>query len=301
MPYNRKKIYYVEGEWGGKECTKCGWFRYYWEFNKKKGGVFGRHAHCNRCRSLYNKKIYLSDTENRIKKQKEYRIIKKTEISEYKKQYYLDNKEKTIESRREYGRYYLNLQALYKTYGPKLTIEEDARETDTGYLEVRCALCNKYFIPTNQQVRNRINALNGKQAGESKIYCSEKCKELCPTYNQTVHPKGVISPNTIKRSFPADFRNMVLERDNHQCVICGSTDNLTVHHSDPFATCKMFENDMDGAFTLCEEHDKKAHSISGCTLPELRKASQEMIKELQEKGIDLNEVPEWALDKYLKK
>jgi 5-methylcytosine-specific restriction endonuclease McrA len=225
-------------------------------------------------------------------------VEKREHILQQQKGYRLDNREDILEQKKEHAASF----ALFNTYGYQLTIEEDARETVEGYLEVKCAHseCRKYFIPTNKQVHNRIQALNGNIPGESRLYCSENCKESCSLYQQRKYPKGFKNSNTIKRSFPAEFRNMVLERDNHQCVICGSTDNLTVHHSDPFATCKMFENDMDGAFTLCEEHDKNAHSISGCTLPELRKASQEMLKELQERGINLNEVPDWAINKYLK-
>lgn len=296
MSYNRKKVYYIEGEWGGKECKVCGHFRNWWEFYNSKSGFKGVHSTCKNCYNKYGKKRYAEKREDILQQNKEYYLDKKEELSLYHKQHYLDNREDILENRKEYAA----SPALFNTYAHQLTIEEQPRETDNGYLEVKCAHseCREYFIPTIQQVNNRIKALNGQKGGEHRLYCSEICKQECSLYGQVKYPKGFKTSNTIKRSFPVEFRNMVLERDNYQCVICGSTDNLTVHHSDPFATCKMFENDMDGAFTLCEEHDKKAHSISGCTLPELRKASQEMIKELQEKGINLNEVPEWALDKY---
>jgi 5-methylcytosine-specific restriction endonuclease McrA len=307
MPYNRKNVYYIEGEWGGKVCTVCGWFRNWWEFNKSKRDFNGYKSKCINCRH----KNYLNHREEKLEYAEQYRINNKEKIAKKDKKYYIKNKEKIIEYKKQYQinnkdriaekkKEYQFSPSLYKTYGHQLTIEEDARETEDGYLEVRCATCKDYFIPANVYVQRRVQSLNGQQPGECKLYCSESCKENCSIYRQLVKPKGTPSPNTIKRSFPTEFRNMVLERDNHQCVICGSTDNLTVHHNDPFAVCKMFENDMDSAFTLCERCNTRAHSVTGCTLPELKKASQKMIQELKERGVDLNEVPEWAINKYIR-
>ena len=47
-------------------------------------------------------------------------------------------------------------------------------------------------------------------------------------------------------------REEVLLRDGHQCVVCGSTFNLTVHHKDRSGRGEFFHNnDLDNLETVC--------------------------------------------------
>jgi formylmethanofuran dehydrogenase subunit E len=113
---------------------------------------------------------------------KEYNKNNKDHIKEYNKEYIKNNKEQIKEQKKEW---YKN-NAKYETYKDKLTIDEDSRLSEDGIsIEVKCRYCGKYFIPTNQQVRNRIQALSGTSAGEHSLYCSDGCKQECPIYNQT--------------------------------------------------------------------------------------------------------------------
>lgn len=52
-------------------------------------------------------------------------------------------------------------------------------------------------------------------------------------------------------------RKAALVRDNHQCVICGSTERLNVHHILPFSFWK--DNCLNNLITLCYWHHAAAH------------------------------------------
>jgi hypothetical protein len=77
--------------------------------------------------------------------------------------------------------------------------------------------------------------------GECRLYCSENCKQACPTYWQQKYPKGF--KHVTSREVNPYLRQMVLERDNWTCQICGKTSKeaqLHVHHMDPVAQNPMF-------------------------------------------------------------
>lgn len=54
-----------------------------------------------------------------------------------------------------------------------------------------------------------------------------------------------------KRRF-GGLRNKVLTRDNHKCQVCGSGNQLDVHH-------KIYINEMVNLITLCKSCHKKVH------------------------------------------
>lgn len=61
-------------------------------------------------------------------------------------------------------------------------------------------------------------------------------------------------------------RNEILIRDQHKCRICGSTDNLTVHHTQYHITPDgkkylpwMYDNKY--LITLCEKCHAKGHRL----------------------------------------
>jgi 5-methylcytosine-specific restriction endonuclease McrA len=285
MSYNKHKTYFIEGEWGGKVCIKCGWFRNWWEFNINKKGFKGYQNRCRECTKKYyvekrediHKKYYLDHREDKLKYQKEYNLDKK-----------------------EYQKEYKESPALFNIYSNQLTIEEQPRETVEGFLEVKCANseCREYFIPTNQQIQSRIQALKGQINGESRLYCSEKCKHECSLYRQRKYPKGFkTKPNGTE--FPAFVRDEIFKRDNYKCQICGGTHRLQAHHIYPGSTHPMLSNDVDNGITLCKKCHKKVHKLPGCGLQELASCSQRIKQDLDDKGIDPHEIPDWAVEKYM--
>jgi hypothetical protein len=173
----------------------------------------------------------------------------------------------------------LNLP-LYETYAPQLEKYEQThliKQNELDLLGVNCLYCNKVFVPTRKAVMNRIKSINGKHKdrshGENRLYCSESCKQACPTYGQISYPKGYAPASS--REMQPQFRKMVLERDNWTCQKCGKNkDNdleteLHAHHIDPVSQNPIESCDVDNGITLCIDCHHEAHQIPGCTLNEL--------------------------------
>jgi 5-methylcytosine-specific restriction endonuclease McrA len=160
----------------------------------------------------------------------------------------------------------------YERYKDTLGIYEEVRKQEgTNALEVKCTYCGRWFAPTYCETRNRINAMNRLNQGECRLYCSTNCKLACPTYGQKMYPKGF--KHTSSREVSTYLRQIVLERDNWTCQICGKTileAQLHVHHMDPVAQNPMFQNDMDSCVTLCKDCHKMVHSRIGCRYVDLR-------------------------------
>jgi 5-methylcytosine-specific restriction endonuclease McrA len=92
-----------------------------------------------------------------------------------------------------------------------------------------------------------------------------------PTPSCKMYPKGF--KHTTSREVSTYLRQMVLERDNWTCQICGKTIEeiqLHVHHMDPVAQNPMFQNDMDSCVTLCKICHKMVHSRRGCRYVDLQ-------------------------------
>jgi hypothetical protein len=164
------------------------------------------------------------------------------------------------------GGYSLSNIPTYNEYHSKLTIDEkpERDNLDQNILTVVCSYseCKKRFIPALKDVQERIRALNGKNYGEHRLYCSDECKNKCPIFNkhtyQDNHPK-----NSIKKTDEKEyqiFRKLVLHRDSYICQFCG--DKATdVHHERPQKLEPFFSLDPDYAWSCCEKcHYGKGHN-----------------------------------------
>lgn len=160
----------------------------------------------------------------------------------------------------------------YDTCKDKIGLYEEIRKQEgTEVLEVKCTYCGRWYAPKWYEVRNRLAAINNLNKGERRLYCSENCKLSCPTYGQRVYPKSF--KHTTSREVSTYLRQLVLERDNWVCQICGKAIEeiqLHVHHMDPVAQSPMFQNDMDSCITLCKDCHKMVHSRIGCRYVDLR-------------------------------
>ena len=80
----------------------------------------------------------------------------------------------------------------YNTYAQQLSWCESVRRNkdNSDILEVKCAYCGKWYIPTISSIINRINSIKGRSRGEGRLYCSDECKRECPIYNQKKWPKS---------------------------------------------------------------------------------------------------------------
>ena len=160
----------------------------------------------------------------------------------------------------------------YSAYKDKLGIYEETRkQKNTEILEAKCVYCGKWFSPTRGAVNNRLAAINVLSHGEGRLYCSENCKQACPTYGKKLYPKGF--KHVTSREVSTYLRQMVLERDNWTCQICGKTSKeaqLHCHHMDPATQNPMFQNVMDSCITLCKDCHKVVHRQRGCRYIDLR-------------------------------
>jgi len=174
---------------------------------------------------------------------------------------------------------YSNGPANYMSYCHLLTIEEDPVDTISGALKVRCAKCRKYFIPKQQEVNKRIQCLKGNYQGESRLYCSESCKDSCSIFgkhsNQTY--LNISYGNT--RPLQSSWKQLAIEekRSNSTdgklyCEQCGAGEcvGLIAHHTDPVINNPIESADIDNCTLLCKDCHKKVHKQPGCTLSELR-------------------------------
>jgi len=217
----------------------------------------------------YDKQRYRENREYNIERVKKYYKENKEARAEYYKQYYKKNKEDKI----EYSKQYRKSKALFDTFYHQIDWFEDVRRDPRNkeLLQVRCtnSSCKKWFNPTNTEIQCRIQSLNLKRRGEGRFYCSNKCKQSCSIYNQNKYPKGQKPYHS--RLDQAEWAELVKERDNYQCVRCGSIEGLVAHHIEGLNVNPLESADIDIGITLCSECDKKAHSEEGCRYIDLKK------------------------------
>lgn len=215
------------------------------------------------------KQHYKENTSQILKQQKQYYKDNIQRILKQAKQYRIDNILQVVEQKKQYNKG----NALFKTYFKRLEIFEEVRQCfeNLELLEVKCAYCGKWVIPTNLQVRNRLQAFGGTITGEQRFYCSENCKISCPIFNQKSWPKG-FKKATSREVVPL-LRQLVLERDNYTCQKCWATTEtaqLHVHHEKSYTLNKIMANDPDNCITLCKECHKRTHSREGCKYIDLK-------------------------------
>lgn len=157
--------------------------------------------------------------------------------------------------------------ALYDTHVNQLEPIEKAvpfEKDGMVLLKVECKKCGILFIPTRSQVDRRISSIKGTGKGGNNFYCSSECRENCSIFKQHKYPKGY-KPESNRPYVDQLWREMVLERDDFICQICGSEDNLIAHHIFPAAEYPMLANDFDNGICLCKScHYKKAHVDDRC-------------------------------------
>jgi len=268
-----------------KICSVCKEEKTIDEYYKRKDAKDGLRNTCKKCRKMCNK-LYYSDNKERVKQlHKQYYNNNIDTITRYNKQYYSDNKERVKqlhkrwrENKPEYNKQYRESIAKYKTYSDILNLYEDTKLADDGIsLLIKCKLCNNWFSPSNTEVRNRINAINGNIVSlgiENNFYCSERCKNMCSLYGMRFNSS--IYDIDDQRPLQSSLRAVVLERDNFICQACGAIERLVCHHIDPVKNNPIESADADNCVTLCIDCHKEAHQKDGCGYGELRKCQTEI-------------------------
>jgi 5-methylcytosine-specific restriction endonuclease McrA len=216
-----------------------------------------------------NKQWYKDNSEYVLKQQKQYYDDNAENRLAYSRRYYGDN----LKQINKQNKIRLERNALFKSYFKQLEVFEEIRPCPENLklLEVKCAYCGKWMKPTNLQIQNRLQVFNGQMSGECRFYCSENCKQSCPTFNQILWPRG-FKKATSREVVPL-LRQLVLERDAYTCQKCGATTEtaqLHVHHEKSYTLNKIMANDPDNCITLCKECHKEIHLRKGCTYNDLK-------------------------------
>ena len=158
---------------------------------------------------------------------------------------------------------------MYDTYSKQLSYADECRRYpfDRNILEVKCTYCGRWFTPTRSQVYDRIRALEGKQLGEQRLYCSNECKKACPIFGKILYPKGFQKETS--REVQPELRQLRFEIDKYRCQKCGKhQDELTVplhcHHIEGIRWEPLESADIDKCITFCKDCHIEVHKIEGC-------------------------------------
>lgn len=104
-------------------------------------------------------------------------------------------------------------------------------------------------------------------------------------FRHEIHERLGIKPISKRRlELSKTIREEVLKRDNYQCVMCGSKENLEIHHRIPYSSFLLPRNAnrLDNLITLCKKCHRNKHREE---YEILAKAFLEILKEKnQRKG-----------------
>jgi hypothetical protein len=272
-----------------KICVKCKKEKPLEDFYNDKTRNDGKNPYCIVCRKneTVSMKKEISD------KKKVYYKLKKNQIRDNKKIYYEENKEKILAAKRIFNdknkeyrlKYFEDNKDKIKTtlkrcnsspvdykFSEQLSFAEETRSNE-GLLEVLCAYCGRWILPTRNQVRSRIKSINGKSKGENRFYCSASCKQACPIYKTRIYYKGQ-KVNGSSREIQPELRQMAMLRDDYTCQKCGKGGDcvpLHCHHIKAVADDPIESADLDNVITLCKDCHKAVHKIEGCGKHEVGK------------------------------
>ena len=277
--YNLEKLEYNK--------NKKGWYDKYWNFytykdsckicnepflsNNKNKGIF--------CSNYCARKEFSEETRKKIRESKKGKkrksfsneTIRKMSETHKGKKHSEETKRKMRENNPNYmGDYYSNNIPLYNIYASQISFCEEVRRNrkDPNILEIKCAYCGKWYIPTISAIANRIQALKGNYRGEQRLYCSTQCKKECPIYRKIKYPKG-FKPATSREVQP-ELRQLCFERDNWTCQKCGSKESLHCHHIEGIRWEPLESSDLDMVITLCKQCHKEVHKLPGCGYNDMR-------------------------------
>ncbi len=233
-----------------KKCSKCFKVKVLGEFHKRTANSDGYESACKSClqqrsKAYYQRtkqqkhEYYLKNKDTHAVYYKQYRETHKSELRERHKQYYATNKE----SLQKAGKYNYTQPAKFAIYG-QLTCYS-SRETHDGLLEVPCNYCAVWFSPTNGQVSAHCQSAKGHGpiGSQRHMYCSDKCKQDCITFN---HRSDSIDPRSTQyvpkteqekaRKCSVSSKKALLELQcdevgYHYCEKCQDIIDVELHHT----------------------------------------------------------------------
>lgn len=153
---------------------------------------------------------------------------------------------------------------LYDTYAKQLLPVEEVRRNKSNFniLEVKCILCNRWFIPKRIVCEQRCQFIKGNTDRENRFYCSDMCKINCSIFHKKKYPTGV-NPikhrNSLKSSDLRLWSKEVIQRANGKCEICGKK-AILAHHKIPKKINIHLALDPDNGMACCQKCHNQMHT-----------------------------------------
>jgi len=139
---------------------------------------------------------------------------------------------------------------LYDTYASQISFCEETRRNpeDHNILQVKCLKCKQWFTPSWYSVQGRIAVINGKSRGDRRFYCSQRCKDECPIFNQKKYSKEELEKASVYQTEVRKLSNInfskyyyLINSQNLKRSRNGSTGYVLDHI---YSVAKGFENNI---------------------------------------------------------
>lgn len=129
----------------------------------------------------------------------------------------------------------MNYDALRKTmtslFKNEVFTYHNIKSQDKDSITIKSIICNPWIFCRGDKISIEI----------LELFENSKWRNLYDDKN-----------NTDRDSYEyLKWRNSVLVRDNNTCQCCGSTDELEVHHIEPYSTNKQLRVDINNGMVLC--------------------------------------------------
>lgn len=282
-----------------KICTVCGKEKpidFFFKNKTKRHGIDPSCKFCTKQRNvkyqknnkekiLKNKLLYYNNNKKTISEKRAiWRKNNKPLIKKRSRIYYAQNKEKIAIKDTLYHKNnkemiqrksleYSKAAASFSVYATQIAWIESVRKDPKNEkkLQVRCSLCEKWFTPTNIQIKHRISAINGKQTAgaEHHLYCSDGCKQKCPVFKKISYRKNQ-APH-YHRPGQKEWKDHVMSCAEYRCEKCDKIiESGEAHHVKSVSQYPLQSMDVNNGLYLCKKCHKEIHSIQGCRPVDLR-------------------------------
>lgn len=228
------------------KCNRCGK-----SFKKHKSQI-GKNNYCSRECVKRRVKVNCKKCDKTIELQN-YKVLKTGNFC-------------SVYCRNEYQKTFTGSKNHF--YGKKHTQETKERISQkkrgvkttkrVELISVECSYCGKHKEVTPYIYKRSENHF-------CSIECHGKWKSIYNVGENNVNYNFDLSEEErkIRRNYPEyySFLKEVLDRDNHNCVVCQRKDSLCVHHKDAYHWCKERRTDVSNGVTLCTTCHNHFHSI----------------------------------------
>lgn len=121
------------------------------------------------------------------------------------------------------------------------------------WVTVTCFYCGKQF-------QKRLSEVKKAEENGHKHMCSRDCRNRYTSLLLGGDGEWVEGGKYKRYGEPRKWRRqrmLAIKRDNYMCQSCGATEELEVHHWEPY--CIGFDNSLDNLVTLCRECHREMH------------------------------------------